>query len=194
MRCNCSPSPLPYNDNQATCAFLVVWNVDVRRRIFDPAIYRPQRMVVWNGVRLFPRIAEMVHNFHGSVRHGSLPISFTGYVRRRISRRQETSSQTETPQRQHDNNPRQMQKEKRNAKIMAFVLLLFVIFWFPFLATSLLKYLPFSQDVFEIAKNFALTLAMTNSMCNPVVYCWLKDDFRRAFNPYLTHGFSHHYH
>ena len=80
----------------------------------------------------------------------------------------------------HDN-PRQMQKDTLIAKVMAFVLLLFVIFWLPFLATSLLKYLPFSQDMFEIAKNFALTLAMTNSMCNPVIYCWLKEDFRKAF-------------
>ena len=87
--------------------------------------------------------------------------------------------------RKQENNPRQMQKDTRNAKVMAFVLLLFVIFWFPFLATSLLKFLPFSQDVFEIAKNFALTLAMTNSMCNPVVYCWLKEDFRRAFKMLL---------
>lgn len=82
-------------------------------------------------------------------------------------------------------NRRQIEKDTRNAKIMAFVLLLFVIFWFPFLATSLLKYLPFSQDVFEIAKTFAVTIAMTNSVVNPIIYCWLRKDFQKAFRHLL---------
>ena len=83
--------------------------------------------------------------------------------------------------RKRESKRRMVEKDTRTAKVMALVLLLFVIFWFPFLATSLLKFLPFSQDIFEIAKTFAVTLAMTNSMCNPLVYCWLKRDFRKAF-------------
>ena len=80
-----------------------------------------------------------------------------------------------------DSNRRRMDRETRTAKIMAFVLLLFFIFWFPFLATSLLKYLPFSKEAFEIAKTFSVTLAMTNSAVNPFIYCWLRRDFRKAF-------------
>ena len=80
---------------------------------------------------------------------------------------------------------RQVEKDTRTAKVMAFVLLLFVVFWFPFLASSLLKYLPFSQDIFEIIKTFAVTIAMTNSMCNPMVYCYLRRGFRKAFKALL---------
>ena len=80
---------------------------------------------------------------------------------------------------------RQVEKDTRTAKVMAFVLMLFVVFWLPFLASSLLKFLPFSQDIFEIIKNFALTIAMTNSMCNPLVYCYLRRNFRKAFRALL---------
>ena len=84
-----------------------------------------------------------------------------------------------------DINRRQMDKETRTAKVMAFVLLLFVIFWFPFLATSLLKYLPFAKTAFEIAKTFGVTIAMTNSVMNPIIYCWMRRDFQQAFKQLL---------
>ena len=80
---------------------------------------------------------------------------------------------------------RNIEREARTAKMMAFVLLLFLVFWFPFLVTSLLKYLPFARDALETAKRFGVTFAMTNSVINPIIYCWLKKDFRIAFQKLL---------
>ena len=74
-----------------------------------------------------------------------------------------------------------MEKETRTAKVMAFVLLLFIVFWFPFLLTSVMKFLPISEEMIEIVKTFCVTLAMTNSAMNPIIYCWLRQDFRKAF-------------
>ena len=78
----------------------------------------------------------------------------------------------------------QLEKETRTAKIMAVVLVIFIIFWFPFTISYFLNFL-LSNESHEIMKTFAITLAMLNSFCNAIIYCWLKKDFRDAFTGML---------
>lgn len=75
----------------------------------------------------------------------------------------------------------QFHRDTKAAKVMAIALLIFSIFWFPFLIAGILKYLPTSQHVIETLKNGALWLAMSNSFVNPIVYCWMRQDFHRVF-------------
>ncbi|KAK3609288.1 hypothetical protein CHS0354_037998 [Potamilus streckersoni] len=72
-------------------------------------------------------------------------------------------------------------RETRAAKVMFLIFFFFFLFWFPFLICSFLKYIPTSRMMIEIIKNFTLTLAMCNSAVNPIIYCWLRRDFRAAF-------------
>ena len=51
--------------------------------------------------------------------------------------------------------------------------------------TGPLKYFDISANLSEIIKNFGMTIAMGNSAINPIMYCWLREDFRHAFNSLL---------
>jgi hypothetical protein len=74
----------------------------------------------------------------------------------------------------------QFEKDTRMAKIMAFVLLLFVLCWVPFFVVASLSYQPFAGK-FTTVKDGTLMLAMANSMLNPIIYGWLRTDYRKAF-------------
>lgn len=72
--------------------------------------------------------------------------------------------------------------ETDSVNVMAVVFFLFVAFWLPYLTIGPLKYastLP--ADVIEVIKNFCLSLGMSNSLVNPIVYCGMRRDFRVAF-------------
>ncbi|KAK3094208.1 hypothetical protein FSP39_025460 [Pinctada imbricata] len=76
---------------------------------------------------------------------------------------------------------RQFEKDTRSAKTMAVVLFLFFVFWVPFMLAGPLKYLKLEKSIIEFVKNITLLIAMTNSAINPIIYCWMRDDFRLAF-------------
>lgn len=76
-------------------------------------------------------------------------------------------------------------KNTRSAQAMGVILFFFFIFWTPFMLTGPLKYFDISASLSEIIKNFGMTIAMGNSAINPIMYCWLRQDFRHAFNSLL---------
>ena len=76
-------------------------------------------------------------------------------------------------------------KETRSARAMAMILFFFFIFWTPFMLTGPLKYLDIPANLSEIIKNFGMTIAMSNSAINPIMYCWLRKDFHYAFRRLL---------
>ena len=76
-------------------------------------------------------------------------------------------------------------KNTRSAQAMGMILFFFFIFWTPFMLTGPLKYFDISENLSETIKNFGMTIAMDNSAINPIMYCWLRQDFRHAFNSLL---------
>lgn len=80
-----------------------------------------------------------------------------------------------------DSTRKQMEKDMKSAKVMALILFLFYVFWVPFALAGPLKYLKIADNLAETLKNLTLTIAMSNSMINPFIYCYLRRDFRRAF-------------
>ena len=88
---------------------------------------------------------------------------------------------------QHDRKAqKQFEKDTRSAKTMALVLFLFFAFWVPFLLTGPLRYSNLEENITELIKNVTLFVAMFNSLMNPIIYCWMRDDFRLAFKTILT--------
>lgn len=51
--------------------------------------------------------------------------------------------------------------------------------------TAPLKYLNMAKNLMNIIKNVTLTIAMLNSVINPFMYCWLRQDFKCAFRELL---------
>ncbi|XP_062609052.1 octopamine receptor Oamb-like [Saccostrea cucullata] len=76
---------------------------------------------------------------------------------------------------------RKFEKDAKSAKTMALILFLFFLFWIPFMVAGPLKYLNLEKDLIESIKSMAVFIAMCNSGVNPVVYCWMRKDFRAAF-------------
>lgn len=88
----------------------------------------------------------------------------------------------------------QFSKDTKSAKVMGLILFFFFIFWIPFMIAAASKYMNYDPNLSNIIKNFTLLLAMSNSAINPVIYCWLRIDFRKAFKevvkglPYFCNG------
>ena len=72
-------------------------------------------------------------------------------------------------------------REKRAGAMMAFIFLLFVVFWLPFAVAIPLKYVFTIQNMVSNVKNLTVVIAMGNSVVNPIVYCWCKEELRTAF-------------
>ncbi|KAM7361994.1 tachykinin-like receptor at 99D [Cochliomyia hominivorax] len=87
--------------------------------------------------------------------------------------------------------PRQVENVKskrRVVKMMMVVVLIFAVCWLPFhtyfILTSCYPALtetPFIQEVYL----FIYWLAMSNSMYNPIIYCWMNSRFRFGFKMFF---------
>ncbi|XP_046333332.2 adenosine receptor A2b-like [Haliotis rufescens] len=77
-------------------------------------------------------------------------------------------------------------REIKSAKVMAFVLLMFVIFWVPYFVLAPMKYIDgVPADMIVTIKDFALCLSFSNSLINPIIYGFLRRDFKAAFKRFL---------
>ena len=77
-------------------------------------------------------------------------------------------------------NPR-VESDKRAGIMMAYIFLLFIIFWSPSIIAIPLKYILPDQSSIEDFKNLSVVMAMGNSFVNPAVYCWCKTELKTAF-------------
>ncbi|XP_067681520.1 adenosine receptor A2b-like [Haliotis asinina] len=77
-------------------------------------------------------------------------------------------------------------QEIKSSKVMAFVLLMFVIFWIPYFILAPMKYIEgIPADMVVTMKDFALCLSFSNSLINPIIYGFLRKDFKAAFKRFL---------
>ncbi|XP_063990471.1 tachykinin-like peptides receptor 99D isoform X2 [Diachasmimorpha longicaudata] len=91
----------------------------------------------------------------------------------------------EATQRQLDN----IRSKRRVVKMMIVVVVIFAVCWLPFhvyfIVTSYLPEItnePYIQEVFLAI----YWLAMSNSMYNPIIYCWMNSRFRRGFAQFFS--------
>ena len=122
------------------------------------------------------------------------PISFILYLlitcEIRKVRRSKKSSMSKTYKQQRVRSDTQ----RKEGLMMAGIFLLFVIFWLPSTIAIPLKYILPGQNVIENIKNLSVVIAMGNSVVNPVVFCWCKEELKVVFNAILfCKGDTSHY-
>ncbi|KAL1489399.1 hypothetical protein ABEB36_014301 [Hypothenemus hampei] len=86
----------------------------------------------------------------------------------------------ECTQRQMDN----IKSKRRVVKMMMVVVIIFAVCWLPFqLYFIVTSYYPEITNSAYIQETFLAIywLAMSNSMYNPIIYCWMNARFRRGF-------------
>ncbi|KAK0168217.1 hypothetical protein PV327_002042 [Microctonus hyperodae] len=86
----------------------------------------------------------------------------------------------ESTQRQLDN----IRSKRRVVKMMIVVVVIFAVCWLPFHVYFIVTpYLPEITNEPYIQELFLAIywLAMSNSMYNPIIYCWMNSRFRRGF-------------
>ncbi|XP_034943703.1 tachykinin-like peptides receptor 99D isoform X4 [Chelonus insularis] len=86
----------------------------------------------------------------------------------------------EATQRQLDN----IKSKRRVVKMMIVVVVIFAVCWLPFHVYFIVTpYLPEVTNEPYIQELFLAIywLAMSNSMYNPIIYCWMNSRFRRGF-------------
>ncbi|XP_049694788.1 tachykinin-like peptides receptor 99D isoform X2 [Helicoverpa armigera] len=90
----------------------------------------------------------------------------------------------ECTQRQLDN----VKSKRRVVKMMIVVVVIFAVCWLPFHVYFLVtSYYPEVVNYTHIQEIYLgiYWLAMSNSMYNPIIYCWMNSKFRRGFKQFF---------
>ncbi|XP_030767663.1 tachykinin-like peptides receptor 99D [Sitophilus oryzae] len=91
----------------------------------------------------------------------------------------------ECTQRQMDN----IKSKRRVVKMMMVVVIIFAVCWLPYqLYFIVISYFPDITQSEYIQETFLAIywLAMSNSMYNPIIYCWMNARFRRGFKQFFS--------
>ncbi|XP_050312828.1 tachykinin-like peptides receptor 99D isoform X2 [Anthonomus grandis grandis] len=91
----------------------------------------------------------------------------------------------ECTQRQMEN----IKSKRRVVKMMMVVVIIFAVCWLPYqLYFILVSYFPSITTSEYIQETFLAIywLAMSNSMYNPIIYCWMNARFRRGFKQFFS--------
>ncbi|KAF7268202.1 tachykinin-like peptides receptor 99D isoform X1 [Rhynchophorus ferrugineus] len=91
----------------------------------------------------------------------------------------------ECTQRQMDN----IKSKRRVVKMMMVVVIIFAVCWLPYqLYFIVISYFPEITNSEYIQETFLAIywLAMSNSMYNPIIYCWMNARFRRGFKQFFS--------
>ncbi|XP_044743977.1 tachykinin-like peptides receptor 99D, partial [Chrysoperla carnea] len=129
---------------------------------------------------------EYVYNVAFMILTYFLPIGSMSYTYARVGLELWGSQSIgECTQRQLEN----IKSKRRVVKMMIVVVLIFAVCWLPFhLYFIIISYYPditTSQYVQEIYLAI-YWLAMSNSMYNPIIYCWMNSRFRRGFKQFFA--------
>ncbi|ODN06402.1 Tachykinin-like peptide receptor 99D [Orchesella cincta] len=110
-----------------------------------------------------------------------IPIAVMGYTYTRVGiELWGSKSIGECTQRQLDN----IKSKRRVVKMMIVVVTIFAFCWLPFHMYFILVSLSPNLTNYQFVQEVYLGiywLAMSNSMYNPIIYCWMNNRFRRGF-------------
>lgn len=76
---------------------------------------------------------------------------------------------------------KKIEKDIRSARVMAFVTVLFTICWAPYTVFQIRYGLGISSDELYSLSNWLVFLGISNSIMNPFIYAWQRNDFRRKW-------------
>ncbi|KAI5646541.1 7 transmembrane receptor (rhodopsin family) domain-containing protein [Phthorimaea operculella] len=114
-----------------------------------------------------------------------LPIASMTYTYTKVGRELWGSQSIgECTQRQLDN----VKSKRRVVKMMIVVVVIFAVCWLPFHAYFVVtSYYPEVVNYPHIQEIYLAIywLAMSNSMYNPIIYCWMNSKFRRGFKQFF---------
>ncbi|RZB84953.1 7tm 1 domain containing protein, partial [Asbolus verrucosus] len=91
----------------------------------------------------------------------------------------------ECTQRQMEN----IRSKRRVVKMMMVVVIIFAVCWLPYhLYFIVISYFPEITSSTYIQETYLAIywLAMSNSMYNPIIYCWMNARFRRGFKQFFS--------
>nr|XP_970102.3 PREDICTED: tachykinin-like peptides receptor 99D isoform X2 [Tribolium castaneum] len=91
----------------------------------------------------------------------------------------------ECTQRQMEN----IRSKRRVVKMMMVVVIIFAVCWLPYhLYFIVISYFPEITNSTYIQETYLAIywLAMSNSMYNPIIYCWMNARFRRGFKQFFS--------
>ncbi|XP_014211867.1 tachykinin-like peptides receptor 99D [Copidosoma floridanum] len=115
-----------------------------------------------------------------------MPITAMSWTYFRIARELWGSQSIgEATQRQQEN----IRNKRRVVKMMIVVVLIFTVCWLPFhayfIVTSILPEVTDKAYIQEVYLGI-YWLAMSNSMYNPIIYCWMNSRFRQGFAQFFS--------
>ncbi|XP_069700376.1 tachykinin-like peptides receptor 99D isoform X2 [Periplaneta americana] len=124
---------------------------------------------------------EYIYNVLFMILTYFLPISSMTFTYARVGRELWGSQSIgECTQRQLDN----IRSKRRVVKMMIVVVSIFAVCWLPFhiyfIVTSIAPEITTTKYIQEVYLAI-YWLAMSNSMYNPIIYCWMNSRFRRGF-------------
>ncbi|XP_048478822.1 tachykinin-like peptides receptor 99D isoform X2 [Plutella xylostella] len=137
-----------------------------------------------DGITTMSRL-EYIYNIAFMVLTYFLPIISMTYTYARVGvELWGSQSIGECTQRQLDN----VKSKRRVVKMMMVVVVIFAVCWLPFhvyfLVTSYYPDVVNYEHIQEIYLGI-YWLAMSNSMYNPIIYCWMNSKFRRGFKQFF---------
>ncbi|XP_041673428.1 somatostatin receptor type 5 [Cheilinus undulatus] len=85
----------------------------------------------------------------------------------------------------HATSTKRRKSERKVTRMVVIVVAVFVFCWLPFYALNILNLLVSLPSEYQGLYYFVVVLSYANSCANPIVYCFLSDNFKRGFRKAL---------
>ncbi|XP_055596314.1 histamine H2 receptor [Uranotaenia lowii] len=83
-------------------------------------------------------------------------------------------------------NAREGSSDWKSVQVVLLIMGCFTICWFPYFVVVVTQIFVFFEENSAMLYKAAFSLAMANSMMNPIIYAWKNSHFRQAFSKLLT--------
>ncbi|XP_068435305.1 somatostatin receptor type 5 [Clinocottus analis] len=85
----------------------------------------------------------------------------------------------------HATSTKRRKSERKVTRMVVIVVAVFVFCWLPFYALNIINLLVSLPSEYQGLYYFVVVLGYANSCANPIVYCFLSDNFKRGFRKAL---------
>ncbi|XP_034395261.1 somatostatin receptor type 5 [Cyclopterus lumpus] len=85
----------------------------------------------------------------------------------------------------HATSTKRRKSERKVTRMVVIVVAVFVFCWLPFYALNIINLLVSLPSEYQGLYYFVVVLCYANSCANPIVYCFLSDNFKRGFRKAL---------
>ncbi|TNM97173.1 hypothetical protein fugu_015329 [Takifugu bimaculatus] len=85
----------------------------------------------------------------------------------------------------HATSTKRRKSERKVTHMVIIIVAMFVFCWLPFYALNIVNLLVLLPSEYQGLYSFVVVLGYANSCANPIVYCFLSDNFKRGFRKAL---------